>query len=269
MKRSAAQRGASDGRSGTAASSELGEGRNQIGGARTLGAGRAVGGAEAQSSALRFHRLWPHVGDPAQGPAWTPRDEPAGVAEPRRGRMRQTSQRPQSTKDVRPPGAPGRDRRAGRCEGGGVSCRGRDQRTRPMRNKARKKALRPLRAADSAAGRPPALGRKLISDGPKGLGHSSFRGTSWGRNPVAGVARLRSRLPQAKPRTTRDVPTSFWGVGCGQKGQEKPGCWRPLPSRALPALATPACPRLRGAGCPAGLSCRRDGSGRRGNVSGW
>lgn len=71
---------------------------------------------------------------------------------------------------------------------------------------------------------------------------------------MAGVARLRSRLPQAKPRTTRDVPTSFWGVGCGQKGQEKPGCWRPLPSRALPALATPAWPRLRGAGCPAGLS---------------
>lgn len=71
---------------------------------------------------------------------------------------------------------------------------------------------------------------------------------------MAGVARLRGRLPQAKPRTTRDVPTSFRGVGCGQKDQEKPGCWRPLPSRALPALATPPRPRLRGAGCPAGLS---------------
>lgn len=107
MKRNAAQRGASDCRPGTAASSELGEGRNQTGGRGHRGRGRAVGGAEARSSALRFHRLCPHVVGPAQGPAWTPRDELAGVAEPRRGRMRQTGQRPQSKKDVRPPGAPG------------------------------------------------------------------------------------------------------------------------------------------------------------------
>ena len=112
MKRNAAQRGASDCRSGTTGELRTRRGEEPDWRVRTLGGGRAVGGAEAQSSALRFHWLCPHVVDPAQGPAGTPGDGPlplqlAGVAEPGGGKMRQTSQRPQSKKDVRPPGAPG------------------------------------------------------------------------------------------------------------------------------------------------------------------
>ena len=55
------------------------------------------------------------------------------------------------------------------------------------------------------------MGRNRTLDGPKGLGHSEFRGTSWARNPVAGVARLHSRLPRLSPAPPKTCPHPFGG----------------------------------------------------------